>query len=380
LTGTVRRLPAGRIVPSDGGEGSTMTSPQRSTCVGLAALLLAGAGLGLSGCQTIDFYQDPMAASIPAEMEPPREKSLVSLPAYRIAPPDVLQLQVLKLVPVPPYQVQVFDVLRIEAVGTLLDQPINGFFLIEEDGTVTLGPAYGKIRVAGMSVEQASQAIVEHLERILVQPEVSVTLARTAGTQEVTGQYLVAPDGTINLRQYGPVHVAGKTIAEATAAVEEQLGQYFDSPEVALEVLAYNSKFYYVITEGAGMGDNVVRVPVTGKETVLDALANVGGRSELSSTKIWIARPTPGAAGCQQILPVDYDGITRGASAATNYQVLPGDRVFVAEDRTTAVASWVNKVLDPVERVAGVISLGASTVRATQTLGRRYNLFRGYYY
>jgi len=130
LTGTVRRLRAGRIAPSDGGERSTMTSLRRSVRVGLAALLLAGAGLGLSGCQTIDFYQDPTATSIPAEMEPPREKSLVSLPAYRIAPPDVLQIEVLKLVPVPPYQVQVFDVLRIEAAGTLLDQPINGFFLV----------------------------------------------------------------------------------------------------------------------------------------------------------------------------------------------------------------------------------------------------------
>jgi len=353
-----------------------MTNARRSVRTGLAALVLAGAGLGLPGCRAIDFYQDPMAASVPPVMEPPREKSLVSLPAYRIAPPDVLQIEVLKLVPLAPYRVQVFDVLRIQAVGTLLDQPINGFFLIEEDGTVTLGPAYGKVRVEGKTVDEVSRTIVEHLEQILVQPEVSVTLARTAGIQEVTGQYLVGPDGTINLRQYGPVRVAGKTIAGAAAAIEARLGQYFDSPEVAVEVLAYNSKVYYVITEGAGLGDNVVRVPVTGKETVLDALANVGGRSELSSKEIWIARPAPGEMGCQQILPVDYAGITRGAATATNYQVLPGDRVFVAEDRTTALANWVNKVLDPVERIAGTVSLGASSVRATQTLGRRFNLFR----
>jgi polysaccharide biosynthesis/export protein len=351
-------------------------SSGRSAWLGLVALFLAGAGLGLSGCQTIDFYEDPLANQVPPELEPGREKSLVSLPAYRIAPPDVLQIEVLKLVPIPPYRVQAFDVLQVQAIGTLMDQPINGFFLIEEDGTITLGPAYGKLKVEGMTVEEVSQAIVKHLEQILVQPEVSVTLARTAGVQEVTGQYLVGPDGTVNLRQYGAVQVAGKTIEEATAAVEELLGQHFDSPDVAIDVLAYNSKVYYVISEGAGLGDSVVRIPITGKETVLDALANVGGRSQLSSKEIWIARPAPGEVGCQQILPVDYEGITQGASAATNYQVLPGDRVFIAEDGTSALANWVNKVLAPVERIAGTISLGASTARAAQTLGRNYNLFR----
>ena len=56
--------------------------------------------------------------------------------------------------------------------------------------------------------------------------------------------------------------------------------------------------------------------------------------------------------------------------------MLPGDRLFVSEDPASAVANMVNKVLDPFERIAGAVSLGSSTVRSTQTLGRRYNLFR----
>ena len=74
------------------------------------------------------------------------------------------------------------------------------------------------------------------------------------------------------------------------------------------------------------MGDNVRRLPVTGNETVLDAIAKVNGLSQLSSKKIWIARPAPDQFGCQQILPVDWDAITQGGQTATNYQVLPGDR------------------------------------------------------
>ena len=85
------------------------------------------------------------------------------------------------------------------------------------------------------------------------------------------------------------------------------------------------------------MGDNIRRVPITGNDTVLDALSAVNGLSQVSSAKVWVARPAPGGFGCEQILPVDYAAITHGGSTATNYQIMPGDRVFVAGDSMIAV-------------------------------------------
>ena len=98
---------------------------------------------------------------------------------------------------------------------------------------------------------------------------------------------------------------------------------------------------FYVITQGAGLGDNVRRVPITGNETVLDALSVVNGLSQVSSTKVYIARPAPGGFGYQQILPVDYEGIAMGGSTATNYQIMPGDRVFIAEDGMTTFNNFL---------------------------------------
>jgi protein involved in polysaccharide export with SLBB domain len=276
-------------------------------------------------------------------------------------------------VPLPPYRIEIYDRLEIHVLNTMLDQPIDGFFLVEGEGIVTLGPAYGTARVAGMTVEEAAEAITRKLQEVLTKPEVSVQLAYAAGTQQVTGQYVVAPDGTINLRQYGMVPVSGKTITEIRTDIAKQLSKYFDSPEVSVDVIGFNSKVFYVITEGAGLGDNVRRVPITGNETVLDALSVVNGLSQVSSTKIWIARPAPGGFGCEQILPVDYEAVARGGSAATNYQVMPGDRVFIAEDNVTAFNTYLAKVVMPVERLLGIASLGASSVRSFQTLGRGYN-------
>jgi polysaccharide export outer membrane protein len=336
--------------------------------------LLGLGGLIVSaGCQALDYYEPSMERQVPPAMEPPRELAKMSLPAYRLEPPDLVQLEVVKLVPLPPYRVETYDVLQINVVGTLLDQPINGLFLVEGEGTVNLGPAYGSVRIAGMTIPEATRTIDVHLRQVLKEPEVAVQLAQASGMQPLNGVYLIGPDGTLNLRQYGSVHVAGKTLVEAKLAVEEHLREYLDAPVVWLDVTSYNSKVYYIITEGAGQGDSVVRVPVTGNETVLDAIAQVHGLSQMSSKRIWIARPAPGGFGCEQILPIHWDDITRGGLAATNYQIMPGDRVFIAEDSTVALTNYLAKITGPVERVLGFSSLGVSTVREYQTLGRHYN-------
>jgi polysaccharide export outer membrane protein len=340
---------------------------------------LAFCGLAvLTGCHAVDYYSPALQQPIPAALEPPRELSMISQPAYRVEPPDLLVIEMLKMVPLPPYRIDIYDVLQIRAIGTLLDQPIDGFFLVEGEGIVTLGPAYGRVRVAGMTVEQAADVIRHKLEEQLNRPEVSVQLARTSGTAPVTGEYLIGPDGTVNLRQYGVLHVAGKTVTEIRVELQKHLEQYFDKPEVSVDVRQFNSKVFYVITEGAGIGDNVRRVPSTGNDTVLDALSAINGLSQVSSAQVWIARPAPGGFGCEQILPVDYEAVAKGGSTATNYQVMPGDRVFIAEDNLVAFNNYLSKLTAPVERLLGIASLGTSFTRSAQTLGREYNATRNF--
>src|SRR5690606_10255488 len=132
---------------------------------------------------------------------------------------------------------------------------------------------------------------------------------------------------------------------------------------------AYNSKKYYIITQGAGFGDNLVTAPITGNETVLDAISLIGGLSQLSSTRIWIARPAPPGAGCEQILPVNYEEITRGAITTTNYQLLPGDRLFIAEDPMMRFDSFVSRLTRPFERMFGFVSLRPATPNRITRLG-----------
>jgi polysaccharide biosynthesis/export protein len=334
-------------------------------------LILVAAAAGLAGCAAV-----PQAGGVGGDYPAPvaRELDKVSLPRYVIEPPDILLIDALRVVPKSPFRIEPLDILYLDVVGTPVDSPIRGPYAVEPGGAVDLGALYGKVDVAGLSLDEATDAVTEHLARILSNPQVSLTLYQSAGQQQIVGEKIVSMDGKVNLGVYGTVYVAGMTVDEATEAIKTHLARFVEETVISVDVLAYNSKTYYVITEGAGFGDNIQKFPVTGNETVLDAISQVNGLSRLSSKAIWIARPAPDGS-CFQILPVRWDDVVRHASTATNYQVLPGDRIFVEENHMIATDTLLSKITAPIERVLGFSLLGANTVQTFQRFPGGFNQF-----
>ena len=81
------------------------------------------------------------------------------------------------------------------------------------------------------------------------------------------------------------------TLNQAKNAIESHLTAYLQKPEVVIDVLAYNSKVYYVVYDLGGAGQRIYRLPSTGNETVLDAVSQLTGLSPVSDQdRIWIAR------------------------------------------------------------------------------------------
>ncbi len=340
-------------------------------CSGCASLVTTTAGL--------DHYEIPkgqiaqMETTVDANgitrsepQRPPTELAKVTLPDYIIEPPDILLIDGVKLVPKTPFEIQPQDILQIVVLGTTPERPIAGQYLVEADGVVRLGPGYGTVVLKGLSTDEAEQAIREILLREVANPQVTVSLFQASGQQFIQGEHLVSQDGTVNLGIYGRVYLTGMTLDQGREVLEKHLSQFFEEPKVSLDVFVYNSKYFYIISEGGGLGDQVARIPITGSETVLDALAQIGGLGQSSSKKLWISRPTPNGMACDQILPVDYEAITRGASTNTNYQIMPGDRLFIAENTLIAWSQLTSIFLNPVERLIGFSLLGAQTVQTLQ--------------
>jgi len=312
-----------------------------------------------AGCQTCAPDFDPCACDVP------RELTKTTLPPYVIEPPDILLIDALRVIPLPPYKIEPLDVLEVVVPNALMTAPISGPYSVDTDGTIDFGAPYGKVAVAGKSVEEAKTAIFDVVKVQVVKPDVSVYPVQVHGVQQIRGEHLVRPDGSVGLGSYGSVMVAGKTLEEAKTAIEEHLSRFLVKPEVAVDVYAYNSKLYYVIYDGGGYGQQLVRLPVTGNDTVLDAISQVNGLSAVADKhRIWVARPGPACSPCDQILPVYWCAITKRGRVETNYQLMPGDRLYVESDAFVRFDTVVARFVSPFERMFGFALLGNGTIRA----------------
>lgn len=339
------------------GSGVRGTSP-------LAVVVVAALAVG---CHSVPWGKKPFEP--PAV---PKELNKANLPEYRVEPPDILLIEAVRAIPKPPYKAEPLDVLFVNLTDSPLKEPLSGEVTVDPDGTINLGATYGgTVTVVGKTLPEIKSILETHLATKVgvKEPKVTVSLSQGRGAQRIGGPHLVRPDGTISLGTYGSVRVTGMTLAEVRKAIEQHLSAYLLDPEIAVDVQNYNSKTFYVVLDGAGAGQTVVRLPITGNETVIDAISQVNGLTAVSSQdRIWVSRPAP-EGNCHQILPVDWKSVVECGDTATNYQILPGDRVFVAGYPVTAFDTRMARILAPFERVFGIVLLGNSVYQGIANPG-----------
>jgi polysaccharide export outer membrane protein len=340
----------------------------RFSAIGL--ILVAAA---ISGCRQFPSRNPDLEAHLPPAHKLPNEEVKTTLPPYIIEPPDTLLIDAIKVIPKVPYLLEALDIVRIQAENVLPDAPIQGAYQIEADGTVNLGPDYGTVKIAGFSTADAAEAIRRKLLEEFRDPLVSVLIEQTTGAQQISGTHQVLPQGTVNLGGYGEVYVTGMTLEQAKYAIEEHLEEFLEDPEVFVDIAGINSKVYYIITDGGGLGDRVTSVPIQGGETVLDAMAQLGGLPGTSTKDIWIARPSPDKHGLEQRLPIRWNEITKKGITATNYQILPGDRIFIRSRVATQIDTFVTRITQPISSISGAVFLLRGVAISFNESARRGN-------
>ncbi len=178
------------------------------------------------------------------------------------------------------YRVEPGDVLAVEQTEFDASVRLPSDQTVRADGTIDLG-TYGRLMVVGKTVDEVQQAVQQRVDR----------------------------------------HVAAA--AEGDAAVDEPLDG--ESQAVTVRLVDPESKVYYVVGEVNSPGTQ----RLVGRETVLDAIFAAGGLSDKAARhKIILSRPTvPGQF--RIVMPVCYRHIVQLGDTSTNYQILPGDRIYV---------------------------------------------------
>lgn len=240
----------------------------------------------------------------------PTELNKTSLPEYVIEPPDLLVLEVLEALP---------------------GRPITGERLVRPDGTISLD-FYGKVYVAGLTVTEAKEKAILHLRKYL--------------NDEVLGLVEQDPE-------------TGEMIPIPPA----------ESNRVFVDVTSYNSKVYYVQGDVGAPG----RLPITGNETVLDAINYAGGLAPTASqVNIRLVRPAPAGACCEQVLPVNYAAIVYGGDPTTNYQLLPNDRLVVYRDPIIRTTLFIDRLAAPFNTVVQSILTYSFSVQSLKFLSQPF--------
>jgi len=170
-----------------------------------------------------------------------------------------------------------------------------------------------------------AEYVVEPGDALLVQPVDLDSPVRIAADQPVL------PDGTIELGEYGRPVVAGKTVP----AIETEVKNLVKAKEkkdvaVTVRLIGRQSKVFYVLGEVNAPGS----FPLSGRETVLDGVLAAGGLTRSAQAKkIVLVRPSQ-PDGCREVLPVCFPQIVQLGDSSTNYQLRPGDRIFVPSQGT----------------------------------------------
>jgi polysaccharide export outer membrane protein len=281
----------------------------RTSNIRRAGWILTLAICAASGCQTVRTPEEKIASSnIPSEFKK------VSMPEYVVEPPDLVLVEVLEALP---------------------GRPISGERLVRPDGKISLG-FYGDVYVTGLTVQEVKEKVVLHLRKYL--------------TDEVLGLVEIDPE-TGN----GKMDEKGKLVT-----IEPK-----DTDRVFVDVTAYNSKNYYVLGDVGAPG----RLPITGNETVLDAIQFAGGLIPTAAPQnIRLVRPAPPGACCEQTLPVNLAAIMSGGDSTTNYQLMPGDRLVVYRDPIVRTTIFIDRLAAPFQTVLNSILQYSFTARSVEFL------------
>ncbi len=177
------------------------------------------------------------------------------------------------------------------------------------------------------SVDPAYEALVGGKQNIPETGELGADDAiklRIFNEEELTGEFTVSEDGTINYPHLGRIEVAGLTCGELEEKIETGLRDgYLREPSASCTIVEYNSKRIYVLGEVKEPGSH----PYKANLTIVEAFALAGGatnRAAKNRTKL-----TREVDGKDVQVRVPMQDIVEGRRK--NLRLLPGDVVFVPE-------------------------------------------------
>jgi polysaccharide export outer membrane protein len=161
------------------------------------------------------------------------------------------------------------------------------------------------------------------------------------GRPELSGEYIVGPDGYISLPVTGPVKLAGLGREESHALVTSLFTQFYEAPIVTIDVDEYVSNRILIL----GRVTNPGALQFTNPPTLLEAITLAGGLpvGGLGSEKATLTRCAV-FRGRDRVVWLSLKDLLAGRNLALNLQLRSGDLVYIpdADDQLVYALGEVN--------------------------------------
>lgn len=145
---------------------------------------------------------------------------------------------------------------------------------------------------------------------------------------EVSGQFIVRPDGKVTTSLVEDIDVAGKTPTMLARHIEEQLSKYINNPRVTVSVNNFTGPLSEQVRV-IGEATNPSAVSYTEHMTLLDLMIAVGGLTEFANGNG--AKLVRVINGKQTTFDINIDDLIRDGEISENVDMLPGDIVIIPE-------------------------------------------------
>jgi polysaccharide export outer membrane protein len=180
--------------------------------------------------------------------------------------------------------------------------------------------------------------------------------ATVTGFPTIDRQLVVRPDGRISLDLIGDVFVEGKTVDEIRGDISERLKAFIVSPDVSVTLRESRSRTYYVF----GYVSRPGAYPLVGRVTAVDALARANGPTIFASPNA--SRLVRGNGEAASIYAVKYKSITEFGDPKTNYELQPGDIIYVPARTSAQIGFALQMIFFPIQQVIGLGAQSITTV------------------
>jgi len=145
---------------------------------------------------------------------------------------------------------------------------------------------------------------------------------------EVSGTFVVRPDGMITTSLVEDISVSGKTPTELARAIEKILATYLREPTVTVTVNNFVGPFSEQIRV-IGEASEPKSINYTQQMTLLDVMIRVGGLTEFADGNDAILVRVEN--GIQKEYEIYIEDLIKNGEISANVDVLPGDIIVIPE-------------------------------------------------